>query len=50
MNLDFDMSLAKGYNSNSQITRVLTEDWFARNMYCPICGKKQFKRLKQMLL
>lgn len=40
MNLDFDMSLAKGYNSNSQITRVLTEDWFARNMYCPICGKQ----------
>lgn len=50
MNLDFDMSLAKGYNSNSQISRVLTEDWFARNMYCPICGEKQFKRLKQMLL
>ena len=35
MNLDFDMSLAKGYNSNSQITRVLTEDWFARNYVLP---------------
>lgn len=46
MNLDFDMSLAKGYNSNSQITRVLTEDWFARNMYCPICGKETIQKVK----
>ena len=46
MNLDFDMSLAKGYNSNSQITRVLTEDWFARNMYCPICGKQTIQKVK----
>ena len=46
MNLDFDMSLAKRYNSNSQITRVLTEDWFARNMYCPICGKQTIQKVK----
>lgn len=25
------------YKSNSQITRVLTEDWFLREMYCPCC-------------
>ena len=50
MNLDFDMSLAKGYNSNSQITRVLTEDWFARICTAQFAGNKQFKRLKQMLL
>lgn len=39
MDLHFNLSLAEGYHSNSQIARVLTEDWLARNMYCPICGK-----------
>ena len=38
MNLRFDTSLAEGYRSASQIARVLTEDWLANNMYCPICG------------
>lgn len=44
MNLRFDMSLAEGYKSASQIARVLTEDWLARNMYCPICGEVAIKR------
>ena len=39
MNLRFDTSLVQGYKSASQIARVLTEDWLARNMYCPICGE-----------
>ncbi len=39
MNLRFHTSLAEGYKSASQIARVLTEDWLAHNMYCPICGK-----------
>lgn len=39
MNLQFDIRLAKGYKSNSQRIRVLTEDWVCRNLYCPICGK-----------
>ena len=39
MNLRFDTTLAKHYKSKSQIARVLTEDWLARNMYCPICGE-----------
>lgn len=39
MNLRFNISLAEGYKSTSQIARILTEDWIARNMYCPICGE-----------
>lgn len=39
MNLKFNTSLAEGYKSASQIARVLTEDWLAHNMYCPICGE-----------
>ncbi len=44
MNLRFNTSLAEGYRSGSQIARVLTEDWLARNMYCPICGKPTIRR------
>ena len=44
MNLRFNTSLADGYKSPSQIARVLTEDWFARNMYCPICGEVSIRR------
>ena len=38
MDLLFNRTLAKEYQSNSQIARVVTEDWLARNMFCPICG------------
>lgn len=38
MDLHFNQSLATGYHSGSQISRVITEDWVARNMFCPICG------------
>lgn len=44
MNLRFDISLAEGYKSQTQIARVLTEDWLARNMYCPICGEVSIRR------
>ena len=44
MNLRFDTSLAQGYKSASQIARILTEDWLARNMYCPICGEISIKK------
>lgn len=44
MNLRFDTSLVYGYKSASQIARVLTEDWLARNMYCPICGEISIKQ------
>ena len=44
MDLRFNISLAEGYKSGSQIARVLTEDWLARNMYCPICGEVAIRR------
>lgn len=44
MDLRFNTSLSEGYKSKSQIARVLTEDWLARNMYCPICGENKIKR------
>ncbi|WP_264520175.1 DpnI domain-containing protein [Flavobacterium sp. N1994] len=40
MDLNFNIELAKGYSSNSQIARVLTEDWVKKNSYCPSCGEK----------
>lgn len=39
MNLNFDTKLMKGYSSNSQIARVLTENWVKENSYCPCCGE-----------
>jgi type II restriction enzyme len=38
MTFDFNTSLIENYHSATQKARVLTEDWFGRNMYCPICG------------
>ena len=38
MNLNFNTKLAKGYSSNSQIARILTENWVKENSYCPCCG------------
>lgn len=35
---NFDISLAEGYKSKSQIARVLSEGWVSKNMYCPSCG------------
>lgn len=40
MNLKFNLGLAEGYKSNSQIARVLTESWVKQNSYCPSCGEK----------
>jgi type II restriction enzyme len=33
-----DLSVAEKYKSNSQKIRVITENWFNSNMYCPCCG------------
>jgi type II restriction enzyme len=32
------MKYAEGYKSNSQIVRVITEQWVKENSYCPCCG------------
>ena len=39
MNLHFNTNLAKGYSSNSQIARRLTENWVLNHSYCPCCGE-----------
>ena len=39
MNLNFNIDLAEGYKSNSQIARVLTENWVKENSYCPNYGQ-----------
>ncbi len=39
MNLKFNVKLADNYKSNSQIARVLTENWVKENSYCPNCGQ-----------
>ncbi|NLM44060.1 MAG: restriction endonuclease [Clostridiales bacterium] len=46
MNLNFNLSLAEGYKSNSQIARVLTEGWVEENAYCPNCGNASIKKFK----
>jgi type II restriction enzyme len=44
MQLAFNPSLATGYKSKSQIARVLTEDWAARNLYCFACVATSISR------
>lgn len=46
MNLSFNLTLAKGYKSNSQIARVLTEGWVKDNAYCPNCGNDYIEKFK----
>ena len=38
MELHFNLELVETYKSNSQKTRILTEDWVYRQSYCPNCG------------
>ena len=38
MNLNFNQNLAKDYTSPSQIIRVLSENWVAKQAYCPNCS------------
>lgn len=47
MDFSFDMSLAKGYKSKSQIARVLTEAWVKSQMFCPHCGYPHLTHLKK---
>ncbi len=46
MNLCFNTKLAEGYSSNSQIARVLTENWVKENSYCPCCGEIQLNEFE----
>ena len=38
MNLNMNLKLAENYTSKSQIARVITEDWFLNNGFCPSCS------------
>lgn len=46
MNLDFDNSIISNYHSETQIARVMTENWVSENMYCPRCGNLHIKHFK----
>lgn len=37
MNLQMNYELAQKYTNKSQIARVLTEDWYLNNGFCPAC-------------
>ncbi|PKK86616.1 MAG: restriction endonuclease [Thermoplasmata archaeon HGW-Thermoplasmata-1] len=42
--MDLNMSnsdIFNRYKSNSQVARVLSEDWFSSNMYCPCCDQDE---------
>lgn len=40
MNLQMDAGIAEQYKSNSQKTRVITENWVQQNLFCPYCGNR----------
>jgi type II restriction enzyme len=40
----YDQELIADYKSGAQIARVLTENWYVDNMYCPCCLNKSVKR------
>lgn len=46
MELRFDTVQAQGYDSPSQITRVLTERWVNDNIYCPNCGNEHISKFE----
>ena len=46
MELKCDLRLAAGYKSESQMARVLTEGWFAKNAYCLACDADEVKQTK----
>src|SRR2546426_5540471 len=41
MDLKLSSAHGKNYKSNSQIARVVTEEWGARNLYCPACDSNK---------
>lgn len=44
MNLQCQPALAASYKSRSQIARILTEDWCARELYCAACSSNKLDR------
>ncbi len=46
MELKCDIRLAANYKSQSQIARVLSEAWFAKNAYCLACDADEVRQTK----
>jgi type II restriction enzyme len=46
MNLQARAELGESLRSRSQIARVVTEDWCAREMYCPGCDSEKLTKTK----
>lgn len=46
MDLNFNVRLIEKYHSASQSVRVMTEHWFAANMFCPRCGNVHVRRFE----
>ena len=44
MNCNFNTTLMQNYHSQSQIIRILTENWLNDNMYCPHCGHNSLNK------
>lgn len=49
MNYHFDEKLAENYHNNSQKIRIMSENWVANNVYCPVCGNSQILNLENNL-
>ena len=46
LNLQMDEKVAEQYSSKAQKIRVITEDWFKRNMFCPYCGNNYVSKFE----
>ncbi len=46
MNLQCRPEIASAYKAASQIARVLTEEWVARELYCPACNSDELSQSK----
>ena len=46
MNLQCRIDLASKYKAGPQIARVLSEDWCARELYCPACDSDRLNGSK----
>lgn len=46
MQLNFNSQMIADYHSNSQVARILTEDWVAQNMFCPRCGNLRIEHFE----
>ena len=44
MDLSFQAGLEENYSSASQKIRVLSENWFAKQVYCPNCGREKLSQ------